>query len=222
LIYLSDQASKLPYNIACYSGIDDKCNKNYEKLKRLREKVYFFHLKCVFEEVSHITHQACFYRGILNVLGIKNMIEELDFEMKKVSEIASLVREEELARLEEERKQRELERDRQEKERLKQEELQRKLEEKREQDKKLLLDMVASGGGIVGFFILYDNVAKMVEYLQLVKLLKMNWLKQPEINEAILTMLIILILFMIGVAAYQIRKALGKKKMSEDNRSNNL
>jgi hypothetical protein len=213
LIHLSDQASKLPFNVRCYSDIDDsRCNENYEKLKRLREKVYFFHLKCVFEEVSHITHQAYFYRGILQVLGIRNMIEELDFEMKKVSEIASLIREEELERLEEERKQRELEREKLEKERLLRENEQRKLEEKREQDKKLLLDMMASGGGIVGFFILYDNVAKMVQYLKLAELLHMRWFSPYEINEAILTVFIISTLLIIGVVVYRIRKFLGKKK----------
>lgn len=89
LLNLSKEVSELSSNTKYYV----KSKKEYNKLKKIRDNISFFYLKCVYEEISHITHQAKLYNMMIEELGIKRMQDELHYEMEKVVEIIEQVRE---------------------------------------------------------------------------------------------------------------------------------
>lgn len=91
LLNLTKEISKLPNKTDTY--IEYKNQKDeFQNLIEKRDKINFFYLKCVFEEVSHITHQSVLYEKMEKVLGIEKMINELDLETRRITDIVSQVR----------------------------------------------------------------------------------------------------------------------------------
>lgn len=93
LLNLTKEISRLPNTTDTYLEYRNQKDE-FENLIEKRDKINFFYLKCVFEEVSHITHQAVLYEKMEKVLGIEKMINELDLETRRVTDIVSQVRQE--------------------------------------------------------------------------------------------------------------------------------
>lgn len=88
LLYLAKELSAFPSDI-------DRCSQDstYKELTAIRNKCHFFYLKCIFDEVSHITHQALYYERLISVLGIKKMQQEINYETERISGIVEQVKE---------------------------------------------------------------------------------------------------------------------------------
>jgi hypothetical protein len=74
-----------------------KCSDNkkeYHTILQLRDDITFFYLKCVYEAISHISHQEKLYTMVVETLGVKKMMEELHFEMDRIVGIISQIRDE--------------------------------------------------------------------------------------------------------------------------------
>lgn len=81
LLYFGREISKLPGTIDKYG------RQEIERIKKLKDQMQFFYLKCMFNEVSNITHQTKVYHAMRKVLGIENLISELFYEINTISSI---------------------------------------------------------------------------------------------------------------------------------------
>lgn len=88
LIKVAQDISMLPSSIEDYS--DDSCN--YNRLKSIYNEINFIYLKCIYHEVTHISHQAQVYEKIFNMLGIESLLTEINFEMDRLTNIVDQIR----------------------------------------------------------------------------------------------------------------------------------
>ena len=144
LLYLAKEVSYLPSTIQ--ECIDEKV---YQKLIDIRNNCTFFYMKCIFDEVSHITHQAHFYDRLIHILGIKNMQRELNFEMERIASIVEQVKDMELAKEKAEKEEEEKRR-----EKLRQQE--KEIEEKKKEEKQKFLSRI-------GFFFVSFSIISLAE-----------------------------------------------------------
>lgn len=107
LIHLGNQISHLPNTLKAYTSQEKKLRNqtkaNYNRLVNLQDQIYFFYLKCIYEDISHISHQESLYKSIKSALGIKEMMIELDFEITKLGQLAKDIRTNELEIIEKKR-----------------------------------------------------------------------------------------------------------------------
>lgn len=90
LIKSAQDISQLPSSIKVYSADKNK----YKKLMVTYDEINFLSLKCIYHEVTHISHQAQVYNKIFEVLGIDALISEINYEMDRLTSIVNLIREE--------------------------------------------------------------------------------------------------------------------------------
>ncbi len=88
LIKVSYDISTLPNSSRDY--IED--DSNYEKLIDIYDNVNYIYLKCVFREVSHITHQAGVYDKIYKSLGMDTLLNEINYEMDRLTGLVNQIR----------------------------------------------------------------------------------------------------------------------------------
>lgn len=104
LINLNRLIATLPSDLSSYVNQErrfkDSAKENYQRLRSIQDKVYFFYLRCMFDEVSFITHQNEFYKKLKSVHNIDNVLKELDFELSKLSHLTTEIRREEGAKIE--------------------------------------------------------------------------------------------------------------------------
>lgn len=79
LLYLALEASKI-----------SKSNSSSREILKMRKKIGDFLLRCLFRQVSNITHQEKLYQTILKTLGVEKLVEELQVEMEVLSSLAEL------------------------------------------------------------------------------------------------------------------------------------
>lgn len=99
LLLLAKRISYIPNNI-------EECSQDdiYRNLISIRNDCNFFYLKCIFDEVSHITHQALYYKQLIDILGIKTMQQEINYEIDRITGILDQVKENENQKLIEQKK----------------------------------------------------------------------------------------------------------------------
>lgn len=103
LLNFSIMASKLPKNTDAYFNGG---NFNLMKLNTLREKIILFRLRCMFCNITNITHQAQLYDMLQNKLRISSLLNELENEVAALSQQMQLIedrRNMELLKIEEEK-----------------------------------------------------------------------------------------------------------------------
>lgn len=85
LLNLAIEAAKLPLDVHALASEERK--ERQEKLLETRDKMAFFVLRCVFRQVSNISHQNRLYESIRTALGIQSLMEEIDWELKAINSL---------------------------------------------------------------------------------------------------------------------------------------
>jgi hypothetical protein len=93
LLYYSIEASALPQNIDEYIDVNNSENENYKKLFQLKKNITLFKLRCVFNDLTNITHQIKLLDTIEQNLRIKNMMQEIESEIEALTDITHLLEE---------------------------------------------------------------------------------------------------------------------------------
>lgn len=93
LLYFSIDASELPKNIDDYIDINNSENENYKKLFQLKKNITLFKLRCVFNDLTNITHQVKLLDTIEENLRIKDMMAEIESEIEALTDITHLFEE---------------------------------------------------------------------------------------------------------------------------------
>lgn len=93
LLYFSIEASGLPQDIDEYIDINNSENENYKKLFQLKKNITLFKLRCVFNDLTNITHQIKLLDTIEQNLRIKDMMQEIESEIEALTGITHLLEE---------------------------------------------------------------------------------------------------------------------------------
>ncbi len=59
-----------------------------QQIAEMRQRIANFSFRCLFRQVSNITHQAKLYNMLRQVLGIEDLMEELHYELEVLSSLA--------------------------------------------------------------------------------------------------------------------------------------
>lgn len=98
MIYLAKRISEFPADTNQY--IPTRLHKskktkmrtdNYLALKQAKETVHFFYFKCMFEDISYVTHQHRLYSIMRESLCIEQLKKELQFEIETIGNIVEEV-----------------------------------------------------------------------------------------------------------------------------------
>lgn len=91
------QASKLSKKIECYLDKNRNVNEKNSSsmLFQLRSNVIFYKLRCVFNDLTNISHQARISDAMNDALRIGKLQEELENELESLEELKRLVEEKE-------------------------------------------------------------------------------------------------------------------------------
>lgn len=197
LLFLAREVAKLP---------NSKNELNSEGsiaiLLNLRAKINFFFLKNIFFDVSHITHQSCIYRKMIENFGIKILLEELQYEVDRITEI---VRQE----YEEEQKSNEIKRI----EEIKSNEKKQKIAEKQEEQKRTktynsLTSIIAIISVICWFPSIVISIWDIID--------KINGKKIPFYNTYFFSLSILIPLIILSIPVSIIAKFIFRWKRSEN------
>jgi len=176
----------------------------FNKLLSIRNECNFFYLKAVFEEVSHITHQAEYYNRLISVLGIKNMQQELNYELDRIAVIVEQVKEIELEKQEEKKRETEKNKEKQKAE-------DKEKEESRNEQKNRWFSTLAI---IFSLFSITSIMDATLSFWKNIAEIDHRYKSYEVINSFIMEgiILAVCIVFIIGYAIY---KKAGKDKLGK-------
>lgn len=156
LIYFSILSSLLPKNIDECIEVEKKKDNCIITISKLEEKISFFKLRCVFRDVSNVTHQKHLYELIWKINNINELLEELDSEIKALAIMSNLRKKQE------------------EKEEKAKEEKAKKMQEKKENKFKDLLIIITTTFTILS---LIANIGKIAESIEKVVSRTQSWIE---------------------------------------------
>lgn len=189
LLKLAQDISDLPSSVRDYLNHDD----NYQKLLDTYDNINFMYLKCVYHEVTHISHKAQVYHELYDVLGIDSLLNEVNYEMDRLTGIVNQIRNS--SQQEEFRKQQEQwERENTERENRKRENEERDKQEACEQEMRSNRERIyAIIGGIFAFFSVVEALWSITVLSDLTGILNL------QINNTIVQMTFVFGLIFIGI-----------------------
>ena len=94
LMQFFSTATQLPYTD---SALADPDNTLLDELNSLRRKIAHFIMRSYFGQVSNITHQKKLYEAIRQTLGIREMLDELHFELEQLAALTEMEEQKRLA-----------------------------------------------------------------------------------------------------------------------------
>lgn len=200
LIKAAQDISKLPYSFNDYSDN----NENYDRLMKMYDEVNYIYLRCIYHEVTHISHQAVFYQKLYDMLGIESLLNEINFEMDRLTSIVSQIRDNK--RRESYQLQEEGFRTRQEQ--RTEDENRRRIDAEKKSNREKRYAII---GSIFAFFTVFEALWSIAISAEVTKIVTLN------VNEKVIyvgfILSLIIIAFVIGTVVYSIWNKLNNKEV---------
>ncbi len=174
LLNISGKISTLPNSIKEYTNN----KKNYDSMIDIYDEVNFIYLKCIYHEVSHISHQNEVYKKIYKMLGIDSLLTAVNYEMDRFTNIVGLLRHEVI---QEETKQQDEYYKQQERQRI----IDQKAEDEREKRKSSFERFITIIASTLAFFAVFESIWNISKYLNVKDLLVLSFIESIVVRELI-------------------------------------